>query len=465
MFTLKSDRKIFLKWWLLAAIIYLLFSIIVTWHYGVNFLMPLDSDTAQHIQLAENLIKYKTFSLDSLDLNKNLSLPLRPTNFLTPAFAWWLAAIYLIFSSFTPAIFLGAIFFALAVPLTNFIGREIFSDKKATTLATIAFLVEPLSIYHSGLVFTEQLFVPFFLVAIYLFIRYLKTMDKRLLVIALFLFSFSTLIRPIIFYLLPLLIIIPIIIELRTSRKKAIIFGLICLFVVYSAVGMWMIRNKLVLNTWQISSNQKAILGYHYQTLRQYLIRNKGFDPGNIDVKSLSFYDVDEYSEIVGKLSIQKILQYKWDYLKIHLYYMPLFFVSNGYDNLSRELLNKPENSNVNFGNRLLLQAFSGNLKGILNSLFSAPIPDVIFVLGAFIWVIISLAALFGFYAAFRSKKGVDKLVIIGIIVLILYFPFVSSPLITARYRLPINPLIFIFAASGLYNIKKIINAHYAKQY
>ena len=229
----KDSKKIFLRWWLIAAAIYLIFSIVVTWHYGAAFLMPLNDDTGHHVQLAKNLINYGTFSLDGLD-GKYDVIPPRPTNFLTPGYALWLVLIYIIFKSFTPAIFLGALFFALSVPLAYFLAKEVTDSNKISFWSALLFMVEPLSIYHSSLMFTEQIFVPVFLAATYLFIKYLKTTDKSFLASSLLLFSASTLIRPVIFYFLPVLVLIIFLKESRISWRRAMVLGFGSLFLAYS---------------------------------------------------------------------------------------------------------------------------------------------------------------------------------------------------------------------------------------
>src|SRR3989344_3822001 len=113
----KLKINVFWRWWLAAALLYLIFAGIVTYFYGTGFLMPLNDDTGHHIRLAKNLIDYGVFSLDGLDGQRSIISP-RPTNFLTPGYAFWLAFIYIIFKSFTPAIFVGVLIFTLSVPLT-----------------------------------------------------------------------------------------------------------------------------------------------------------------------------------------------------------------------------------------------------------------------------------------------------------------------------------------------------------
>lgn len=447
---LTPDKKLFFKWWIAAALIYLIFSTVATWQYGTDFLMPLNNDTAHHIKLAENLIKYRTFSLDGLNSNSEPPLPLKPTNFLSPGYAFWLAFIFLIFKSFTPAIFIGAIIFALSAPLTYFLAKEIIGSNKIAFWSALIFMLEPLSIYHSGLMFTEQLFVPAFLLAVYFFVKYLKTGNKNFVFGSLLIFSASVLIRPIIFYLLPLLSGVVFIKEYKISWRRAVISGLLSLVIAGSLIGGWLVRNKIILNTWQISGNQGAILyGYHYELLMRGLnIAPKSPNVGNLYVFS------PEYNNLMGKFAIKEILNHKLSYLKMRLVYLPLFFFSSGYDNILSRFYGAAGFDKY-FRGDLVNSFFKGEFIKIFKTIFDSP-KNMIFLLGSLFWFFIFILALAGFWKNFKDNAG-PKIIWVFIGVLILYFDMITTPLVTARYRLPINPFIFIFAVAGFIYLKQLM--------
>ncbi|MDP2909867.1 MAG: glycosyltransferase family 39 protein, partial [bacterium] len=385
-----QNTKIFFRWWFAAFIIYLIVILLVGWHYGFAFFMPTGDDSAAFMQTAKNLLHYGVFSIDGVMQATEPQLPLHPTNFVTPGYVFWLALIYAIFKSFTPAIFLGALFFALSVPLTYFLSKEIIANKKIAFGAAAIFMIEPLSLYYAGLLFSEQIFVPVFLAACLLFVRYLNYGHKKELFISLFLFSFSMLIRPIIFYFLPFLILFVILKNFRISKKILLIYTLLSIFTVYSLVGAWLIRNKIVLDSWQISSNQGHTLGYHYDVLRQYLVKNRGFDPGQLNIAGPPLYGNQEYDTLMGKEATKMLWKYKWDYLKIHLGYAPLFFMSSGYDGLAGRLLDKPI-LNGTFRNNLALNLINGKIWEGLKVLANAPAAIYIFMAGTLMWVLVAI--------------------------------------------------------------------------
>lgn len=446
-----ENKKIFLKWWLAAAVVYLAFGGAAVWFYGADFLMPANDDSAHHMKLAENLIKYKTFSLDGLYSSEEPKQPLAPTNFLTPGYAFWLALIYLIFKSFVPAIFIGALIFSLSVPLTYFLAKEIADNKKISFWSALIFTVEPLSIYHSGLLFTEQIFVPLFLAGIYYFVKYIKGGGSKLLLGSLITLSAATLIRPVLFYFLPFLVLIVIFKELKISWRRATVLGALSVFLAYSVVGIWIIRNKIVLNTWRISSNAGAILfGYHYEPLA----RSLGLKPENQNVLGggRDIFSV-EYNKILEKFALGEIIKRKAQYLKLRLAYVPLFFLSNGYDNIYSRLTGVAGFDKY-FRWNLISSFQKGNILLGIKMLLNAPKTIVTILAGALFWLLIFLSAIIGFW---RLLKEREKYIIIFTGLLIIYFAFITTPIITARYRLPINPFIFIFAVSGFLYFKQLI--------
>ena len=445
---LTEKKKVFFKWWLVVVVVYLVFAGVVVRFYGAGFLMPANDDSAHHIKLAENLIKYRTFSLDGLYSDEEPTLPLKPTNFLTPGYAFWLALIYLIFKSFVPAIFIGAAVFAFAIPITYFLAEEITENKKIAFWSAALFLIEPLSIYHSGLLFTEQIFVPLFLAGAFWFIKYLKNGSFNYLSAALVTFSAATLVRPIIFYILPALVLTVIFKELKVSLKRAAAIGLMSLILTYSVAGVWVARNKIVLDTWQISGNQGAILAAHYELVAKSLkMSSFGIPPFNYELNNFS----TQYNNNLGEAALRELSKHKWTYIKIKFGYLPVFFLSNGYDNLFSRLSGRFGLSESNkLRNDMAIVLLNGRFGEFFELVNRAGFKIIILSAGIIFWAGAALMALAGVWRLWR----VQKISVAAILALMLYFAFVSSPWVVARYRLPVNPFIFIFAVSGFYFLR-----------
>ncbi len=138
---------------------------------------------------------------------------------------------------------------------------------------------------------------------------------------------------------------------------------------------------------------------------------------------------------------------------------MPLFFVGSGYDGLVGRLLDKPNLLGGTFRNDLVLSLLKGRIVESLKILANAPAAIYIFLAGVLIWSLVAILALIGFAFSWYEKSGSAKLALAFVAALLIYFAFITSPLITARYRLPINPFIFIFAIGGLLYIKNKIKS------
>jgi hypothetical protein len=134
---------------------------------------------------------------------------------------------------------------------------------------------------------------------------------------------------------------------------------------------------------------------------------------------------------------------------------MPIFFFSNGYSGLFSRLTDTIGFDKY-FRNDLAFAFLKGNIVKGAEMIFSAPKEIVILIVGILIWFLMFLLAIAGFCQLFLKSQNNQKIMIGTIGILLLYFAFIVSPGIIARYHLPVNPFIFIFAISGLNYIKSL---------
>ena len=83
------------------------------------------------------------------------------------------------------------------------------------------------------------------------------------------------------------------------------------------------------------------------------------------------------------------------------------------------------------------------------------------FLIGMIGWLAVNLLALAGFLRLFFSKQ---RLPAILIATLVLYFAIVASPFLAARYRLPINPFIFIFSITGFFWFRDKVRRRFSNE-
>ncbi len=159
-----------------------------------------------------------------------------------------------------------------------------------------------------------------------------------------------------------------------------------------------------------------------------------------------------DYNKQLEKFAVGEIFNNKMAYLKLRLVYAPLFFLSNGYDNILSRLTGG-SGFDKYFRGDLVSKFMKSDIIGALKMIFHTP--KIAALLAGFsFWFLATVLAIIGFCRSFKTNKNVDFWLVGFIGILIIYFNLATTPLVTARYRLPINPFIFIFAVSGIYFLK-----------
>ena len=444
------------KLWLLYFLM-LVFELLIAWFilstHGFNFYQG--GDSSGYMYMAKYWID-------------NGALP--PTNFRTPGYLLILAIIYLIFHSFIPAIFFGALISAFAAPLIYLIAREIFSEKIAFG-AGILTAVEPMGLFSGVSILTDGIFTSILLLSTYFFIRYLsaqgvvpagrqglfsggKTSETSYLYSAGALLALASLIRPIMFYCWP--IAIPFILhkEYFQNRHFALKKVLVFVSIFFLILSPWLIRNKIVVNSWQISSLQGYVFFIdHYGAVLRYL--GEAGPLSDVQTKALALVPPDkiftsEGSNILFKVAVDGIKQHKLAYVNVYVESMLSFFIANGYKSLFVDILGikalipqiSPEIF-LRFDFKSIFKTFSEmNLNGLL-----------IYTGSKIFWAIVLTLFLISLVSLFWKKN--DQMVlrkILFIATIIFYFALMTGPTVInsgGRSKVSINGLIFIFFVFG----------------
>lgn len=430
-------------------------------NHGFNFYQG--GDSPGYMLLAKNLIEHNTLSFSGAD-------PYDPTNLRTPIYPLFLALIYFIFHSFIPAIFFGALISAFAAPSVYLIAREIFSGKVAL-IAGILTAIEPMGLFLGVSILTEGVFTSILLFSIYFFIRYLKienfkSLDKfyfhssnngsksrnSYLYLSSFLLAVATLIRPIMFYFWPLVIIFILYREFDLSFK---VFKKILLFVAifFAVLSPWLIRNKIVVGSWQITGLQGYIFYIdHYGAVLRYL--GEAGPLSDVQNKALALVGPDkvftsEGSDILFKSALTGIKEHKLAYANVYTKSMISFFIANGYKSLFIDILGVPAKAPyIPF--ELFLRF---DFKSIFKTFGDMDFVGFLIYWGSKIfWIATSLSFFITFvYLLINKNYKAMKTEIIFIAAVIFYFALITGPTVIGggRTKAPINGLIFIFAVFG----------------
>ena len=412
--------------------------------FGFNFY--LGGDSPGYMLLAQNLVEHGTMSFDG-------GTPYHPTNFRTPVYPLFLALIYLIFHSFIPAIFFGALISAFAAPLVYLIAREIFEEKTAF-VAGLLTAIEPMGLFLGVSILTEGVFTPVLFLSVYFFIIYLKTGKTSYLYGFGILLALATLIRPIMFYFWPLAILFILYREQgfwRLAVKKTLIFTIIF----FAVLSPWLIRNKITVDSWQISGLQGFIFYVdHYGAVLRYL--GEAGPLSDVQARALALVSPDkiftsEGSNILFKTAIDGIKQHKLAYANVYAKSMISFFIANGYKSLFIDILGVPAKAPYIPFELFLRFDFKSILKTMTDMDFTG---FLIYWGSKIIWVFIFLSFLASLiYLLFSRNYKAIKTEVIHIAVVIFYFALITGPTAIGggRTKAPINGLIFMFTIFGIY--------------
>lgn len=441
-----SSKKKFWFLYFLMLVLELIVASIVLTKFGFDFYQG--GDSPGYMLLAQNLAEHGILSFGG-------AAPYAPTNFRTPIYPLFLAIIYFIFRSFIPAIFVGALISAFAAPLVYLIAKEVFSQNLAF-IAGLLTAVEPMGLFLGVSILTEGIFTPILFLSVYFFIRYLKTGKAPHLYGSGALLALATLIRPIMFYFWPLAI--PFILYRewnfwKLAAKKPLVF--IAIF--FAVLSPWLIRNKIIVNSWQISGLQGYIFYIdHYGAVLRYL--GEAGPLSDVQAKALALVGPEkvftsEGSDTLFKAAITGIKEHKLAYANVYAKSLMSFFIANGYKSLFIDILGVPAKAPY-----IPFEFFLRfDFKSIVKTLGDMDFAGFLIYWGSKIfWVATSLSFFITFiYLLLNKNYKKIRAEITFIAAVIFYFALITGPTVIGggRTKAPINGLIFIFAVFGIYKL------------
>ena len=417
---------------LLAFGLRFLYAIFVLIFFGEHGFIAHSDAIWFYLHGAENLVDRQIFSL-------SVDFPYMPDAYRVPlytifvAFFLWLKLplFWIIFVQNVIAGFISVFIYRIGGLLGFSYGINLF--------AAILTALEPASIYWNNLLMSDYLFTFLFILACYYFFL------KRFYFFALIL-GLATLTRPTSLYFLPLFMLL---IIFENFKIREIRFHLpwrqiaVTTLIFFAILFPWLLRNKIVFNTWQLTSASWYNL---YGILTQKFAAEEGFQlprpvppagyphPENFgyDFANVPFYK-NHFWEIVKERP--------FEYIKFHAALAFKSRLVNYYKYLVDYVI-QPKFPN-------LLSSFSGALIYFLTAL------------GWFFWI-----AVYVLMAASLFYKGQRaRIIVFSSMVGIIMFTAGSTGAFGAdgsRLIMPLAPFMFLFAAAGfnfIYNRLKYVFA------
>ena len=416
--------------WLIKALL-----LVLIIHVNAGFTQP---DSASYLVPAQHMLQGGSMWTDP-------SLWMR-----TPGYPLFLAAIFKV----TGISFLAVAWVQLALSgllvINAYRIAKILADATIGLWAAAIVALDYLFASFFALVLSDILFAIIFSFIFYYVIVFMKQHEKRLCAVIMvsLLLAVSTWIRPIPYYLVPLLAMSLFVYTWRTlSFSKAIIWALLVVLPSLLLVGGWQIRNKMIMGTYQYTSID-AVNFYHYYAA-----------------------DIVAHQEHIKIEAAQQQLEAKADALHLQGLARNDYYRQEGlHILLSHPLLSADQVLRgflrMMFGSDYSLLYYSdsqwqqgkqfefdlkhGHLAVFIHHANIAEYLRLFFT-GLFhlFNIIVALAAMYFLVIALRSR--VTRPMIIACLMVLIYFVLVSSNVCAnARFRMPFQLMLDCFAVLGV---------------
>lgn len=407
------------------------------------------SDSIGYGLLGDSLVERGIFSASS-------DVPLKPDTFRTIGYPGMLAIHKYIFGSYKFFPLVQIVFVILTALFIYKIGTKIFSERVGI-IASFLYVFDPTTILFALTINSDVPFAFFLILSLYcLFFRETKSLYLASGLGGLFL-GIATLVRPISMFLPILLLPIYLYINKGNLPFKNIARGaLLFLAMFFFAVTPWMIRNKIVSNSWDLSSVKD--FNFFQYTMPEYISFQRGVGPDDIRremYEELRLKGVDQYdaadlenTSILNDISHRYFKENMLGYPKWHAVKMVPFFLSSGMKNFFytyNAILGYTvyETNNSNLTNFLM--------KGQIGEFFKVLKGQFIITAEQIFWVIIFLSM---FVPILDKKRRIQTLLLLAVV---FYLALPTVPVAYSRFRIPASPYMFILATAGVLILKDFL--------
>lgn len=393
-------------------------------------------------------------------LSKNIGHVVFGQTLRTPVYPAFIAIISNFFGSVSFVFIAQSFLFAFSCVLIYFLLKKFFSEKTAFA-ASFLFAIWPYNSFIANSLWAEVLFLFLFLLSMIFFVRGISSLKVFDFCLAGLFLGLATLTKPVSqFFIAIFLVGIAYCYwkkQIKLNKTAVSAFAAIAVF--FLMISPISIRNYIKFGTFELSSISGYNLylynaGYVWALHKNYNYMLEGSHDlalkaqEKYGLKSEDLTDI-RYSSILKKESLEIFKQYPMETLRMAL---PVsFFLSTGV----REMFNyfEPQSQNyVSFS--LLLQ--QGKIVEIFKNI------NIIDGAGWFvladsslriILVLFYLLASLCFANIARGKESPDKFIFWLLFLTIIYFTALGGPAVgNARYRFPIDWIIFAFAFQFLFS-------------
>jgi len=340
-----------------------------------------------------------------------------------------------LFQSNLGAIIIQLLLKSTAAVLVYLLGRRFFSPKVGK-IGALLFALEPYSLYFVSFYMSETILVFLLLLAVYSFVLYFDNNKYGWLILTFIILGLLSLTKPITLFL-PLVFVVFFWLKGMRSKVKLLVGLLVFILVIFP----WLLRNKLLFDTWQISSVPSHNLLF-YNALPVYSEVNnintaeaREEIVNQLDLDSNDLVNFDNAALYRDK-GLDIILQHPRSYVVIHFKGMIKFLTSNGY----RHLITDLSDQEISIPNKAEFLSSPGIIFNyLLNPTF------LLLLFSNLFWAVIYLVIIIGSWYFIRRRYRLIWIYFLGI--LIFYFVFLTGPTHGDHYKISVMPFLFLLFA------------------
>lgn len=427
-----------------ALVLRLAMFLVILLQFGdAGFILPPFSDGLGYVTIANNVLHGNGFSLETEVpfIPDTKRVPLYPLflagTFAVTAGAYWLAALLQTFLS------AAIVFFIYRITAS-------FANRRAAFAAAALAAVYPFAIFLSTQLLAETLFTFVLFAAFAFFVRSAQLHGYRAAIGGGLLMGAATLVKPAGQYIPFLLAPFVALKQSGLMRVSQPVVYLVCFLLVMSP---WIVRNSMTSGHAELSHEANILLDLHYAG---YMALKETGAAGRADefrtVKTSEEVNAVSRGELIRRLLVVMAHDPVGFAKYLALVAVPFSF-GDGFVTMVTAL--SPHQA-------IPAWNFSTSPAAFARTLGFGILPAWLIVLSIGIkgmWGLVLLSAIGGFVMLLRGSK--DKVfTALGMAIVIAYFMFAGGPVQSARYRQPVEPLIFLLAGIGIAEMTRLVAIH-----
>ena len=454
-----SKIQSFLKKHKVVIAIFLIAFIAHSALFFINFsnnnydLIPTIKGDDGYFELSKSLVDGNGFTWDvEPPFNPN---PLRP-----PIYPFFIAGILLLFRSYW-AVLLAQLLISSLIPVLGMkIVNKVIPSNKISISVGVLLALEPFSALLGTIFYTETLFIFLFFVFLLFFFNYFKDPSYRNIVWSALFLGLATLTKPTVQYL-PVIIPFFILWHFRKSISKRVIMQIIVFLLLFIlTISSWLYRNYKEFGVVGISAQPAfnlqvylvpTVLSIDNKTsfsIELNKLREDGLDENDITLATSNYYT---------KQALSVIKEHKVALLKSVSNTALAFFTHDGMLTVLGYAGYRPS-TNIDKPALSILFNSPKQFWSLFNETISSPM--VLILIGRMIWVIMTLAFIYGTIRLFLERRF--NTILVFVLFLIAYFAgttAINGLGVNARFRMPVNLFILMVAIYGIFDIQKKMKA------